>query len=164
MGLSLRNDGNMSKYVFRENNYSLNFYNMKHTVLPLLLFLLLSVNYSFATDKDVHEKTENQDSKIETMQKNSKENLTYGKEISEEKISPLKKTMFRRFIKKNKKIKQSEDYLKVNGINALVIIGFLIFLPGLILTLLGIALIPALVMVVVGGILWIIGLLKMKNS
>lgn len=137
---------------------------MKHTVLPLLLFLLLSVNYSFATDKDVHEKTENQDSKIETMQKNSKENLTYGKEISEEKISPLKKTMFRRFIKKNKKIKQSEDYLKVNGINALVIIGFLIFLPGLILTLLGIALIPALVMVVVGGILWIIGLLKMKNS
>ena len=47
---------------------------------------------------------------------------------------------------------------------ALAVIGFLIFLPGVILSLVGVALIPAIVFIVVGGTLWLIGILRMKNA
>lgn len=125
---------------------------MKQITFIFILSLLLNVTYLSANEVNP-ENSLNKNERIENTKDGAKDLKMQKKE----------KRLLKKYFKKEAK-KDKYKHLKEAKVNALVIIGFLIFLPGLILSLLGTALIPALVLLIVGGTLWIIGLLKMKNG
>jgi len=133
---------------------------MKHTILTIILLLFISMNYSFAVDEHRIDNT----NQYENPKSFKNDKVNSEKEQMQFKRFALKRKVVKRVHKKSKKFFNSNDQFMPHKINALVIIGFLIFLPGMILTLIGIALIPALVLVIVGGTLWVIGLIKMMKS
>jgi len=118
------------------------------------------MNYSFAVDEHRIDNT----NQYENPKSFKNDKVNSEKEQMQFKRFALKRKVVKRVHKKSKKFFNSNDQFMPHKINALVIIGFLIFLPGMILTLIGIALIPALVLVIVGGTLWVIGLIKMMKS
>lgn len=131
--------------------------------ITIVALLFLGINFLFAAepDKDNINKNEN----IEVAYKQQAENPTIE---AQKFVKSEKKSSFKKIIKK-----RSKRVLEKLGIDnllnsqrkglALAIIGFIIFLPGMVLSLVGVALIPAIILAVVGGTLWIIGILRMRH-
>jgi len=142
---------------------------MNRKILTLTVLFLFGITLSFASDVNKETNKKKQQNRIEYKKKKTGAAEMVKAPVKIEKYKNERKgSSDKRFFKKSKRniINKFKNNILLNimRVNALIIIGFLIFLPGLVLTLIGIALIPALVLVLVGGTLWIIGLIKMKNS
>ena len=135
---------------------------MKQKFITIVALLLLSMNFLFAAEPDKEKINENEN--IEVVYVQQVENAPIK---AQEFVKSEKKNSFKRIIKKrSKRLMEKLDIDNLlspqkKGL-ALAIIGFIIFLPGMILSLVGVALIPAIILTVVGGTLWIIGILRMR--
>ena len=135
---------------------------MKQTFITTLVFLFLGINFLFAAEADKEKVNENE--KIEVAYEQQVENepikaQEFVKSENEKSFKRIFKIRSKRLMEKlgiNKLLNPQKKGL------ALAIIGFIIFLPGMILSLVGVALIPAIILTVVGGILWIMGILRMR--
>ena len=131
--------------------------------LLLIMFMFFAVfNYSYAVDTDKTEQSDKMD-QSEIVTGEMQDNVIIQPMNSDEKMISKKNSAFKRFLNKRKaKLFERldvEDITKPNRILVLMIIGFLFLLPGMILAMLGVALIPAIIFAVLGGTLMIIGVL-----
>ncbi len=138
---------------------------MERQILTITVLFLFGITMSFASDVNKETNIKTQQNKIKYNKRKSAATEIVSMPVKiQKKQKEKKESTLNRFFKNKKSKFRKNVLLHSMRVNALVIIGFLIFLPGLVLTLIGIALIPALVLVLVGGTLWLIGLIKMKNS
>ena len=141
---------------------------MKQKIITIVILLFVSMNFSYAVDdnRNVNEKNlKDKDAYTQQMQING-ENVVTEPLIMQEKMKAKKNNVVKRFFQKRKK-RLSEKFgidnlLSSNRILALMIVGFALLLPGMVLAMLGVALIPAIILAVVGGTLMIIGVLAGK--
>ena len=142
---------------------------MKQKIITIVILLFVSMNFSYAVDdnRNVNEKNlKDKDAYTQQMQING-ENVVTEPLIMQEKMKAKKNNVVKRFFQKRKK-RLSEKFgidnlLSSNRILALMIVGFALLLPGMVLAMLGVALIPAIILAVVGGTLMIIGVLAGKQ-
>ncbi len=135
---------------------------MKQTFITILALCFFGINFLFAVEPDKEKINENKNTKVAYEQQ-----VENGPVNAPEFVKPEKNSRVKKNIKKSKQ--RLIEYLGLNNLLnpqkkglVLAIIGFIIFLPGMILSLVGVALIPAIILTVVGGTLWIIGILRMR--
>ena len=136
---------------------------MKNTILTFVIFFLFGFMYSFAAD--VEENTIPEENTVTVQDPQVMPENTVSESVKEGFIKKaVKRKTIKRLMKKTNKIMQDDETLQPQRVNALMVVGFLLLIPGMVLSMLGVALIPAIVLALVGGTLFIIGVLKMKNS
>jgi len=132
---------------------------MKQKLITIAVLLFVCFNFSFAVEKDCTLKDTDQNVKIENTQQILQDENLFSENLIE---NENKSKHDKRFIKKsNRLLKRLEKYKNTSPqrILVLMIIGFPLLLTGAILAALGVALIPAIVLAVVGGALFIVGVL-----
>jgi hypothetical protein len=126
---------------------------MKKKILSIALLFMFSPLMSLAADNLPDEPVQN-DSEIVTVEHEQQSNDQQVLPLKVEKKSALKFKSFKKFIKKVK-----TKIFAPQRILILMILGFLLLLPGAILAAVGVALIPAIILAVLGGTLMILGVL-----
>lgn len=138
---------------------------MKQKILTIAVLFILSMNLSYASENDQNANTGTENDQVtckHQMPDNGENNITAPSEIKENN-KVTKSNAVKRFFKKSKKRLfekfNMKKLLSPQKVIVLMIIGFLIMLPGMILAALGVALIPAIILAVVGGTLVVVGVL-----
>lgn len=136
---------------------------MKQKIITITVLLFFCINFLYAADDNRDANTKDQSEKVD----NAKQIVLNGENISAEPIlnqdDYTRNNSERKFFKKRKK-RILERFVISNLLSPqkflpLMIVGFALLLPGMVLAMLGVALIPAIILAVVGGTLFIIGLL-----
>ena len=138
---------------------------MKQKSFAIAILLLVCISFSYAADRNQNVKIISPDENLNQSEDMSVNDQIFPFNIQEKKDidrtnshqSFFKKRVTRLLEKFNLKY-----LLAPQKIMALMIVGFLIMLPGMILAAIGVALIPAIILTVVGATLLIIGLLVGK--
>lgn len=138
---------------------------MKQKIFTIAVLFILSMNLSYASENDqnANDGTENDQVTCKHQIAYQADNVVTAPLKIQEKKKVNRSNAVTRFFKKSKK-KIFEKFnlnnlLSPQKIIVLMIIGFLIMLPGMILAALGVALIPAIILTVVGGTLVVVGVL-----
>ena len=126
---------------------------MKKKILSIALMFLFSPLLSLAADNLPDECVQN-DSEIVTVENQKQSSDQQVLPLKIEKRSALKFKSVKKFLKKVK-----TKIFAPQRILILMIVGFLLLLPGAILAALGVALIPAIIFALLGGTLMILGVL-----
>lgn len=134
---------------------------MKQKIIIFSALCIFSINLSFAVEHNRNDQIKSDKSKIEnqiSLSENGSQKLITPeknkKDAGKMMFKKSKSKFFKKFINKRK--------LEPQRILVLMIIGFLLLIPGMVLAALGVALIPAIILAVLGGTLFIVGLLVGK--